>query len=467
MTRINTNVAALISSRILGQNTSNLQKSLQRLSTGYRINSGADDPAGLIASENLRGQMAATQSAISNSQRAESVVSTADGALNEISNMLVQLQGLTNQAASTGGMTKDEIQANQTQVDSIVNSVDRISSQTSFEGMKLLDGSMDFDVSATGGTTNLTDIRVLASKQGGAAKTVTVSTTTAATVASGFAMSAAVGGAGSITFEVRGNKGATVLTFAASTTQAQMASAINAASGLTGVRASGGQLLSSDYGANAFVSVRKLTGTATGGLATGSAKYGTNAVVAIDGSNASVSGNQASLRTSMLDIEFTMQNAFMAAPGSENVTIAGGGGATFQLSPDVSLNGQETLGIQSVAAHNLGSQATGYLSDLITGMANDLSTNPSGAQQIVQSAIQQVSTLRGRLGSFVADTVEPNINSLQVAYENTSSSESQIRDVDFATETANMSRNQVLVSAATSVLATANSTPQSVLRLLQ
>ena len=467
MTRINTNVPAIISTRILGANNRNLSKSLERLSTGYRINRGEDDPAGLIASENLRSQMAATKSAIANSERAHSVVSTAEGALAEISDMLIQLQGLTNQAANSGAVTQEEIDANQAQVDGIITSINRIASETSFEGMKLLDGSKDFDVSATNGTTDVTDIRILASKHGSTAKTVSVSTTTAATVASGYAISGDIANSGAVTFEIRGNQGVITLTFAVGTTTSQIADAVNAASGLTGVRASGAALLSTEYGAQAFVSVRKLNGTATGGIETGAAKYGTNAAVSIDGSMASVAGNKVSLRTSMLDLEFTMQDAFMSATGSETITIAAGGGSTFQLSPDVGLRGQETLGIPSVAAHSLGAQADGYLTDISKGMSQDLSNDPAGAQRIIEAAIKQVATLRGRLGSFVNETLEPNINSLQVAFENTSSSESQIRDADFAAETANMSRNQILVSAATSVLAIANSSPQAVLSLLR
>src|ERR1041385_8467506 len=126
MSRINTNVSSLIAQRVLGQNNNKLNTSLQRLSTGLRINSGADDPAGLIASENLRAEQVGLTTAIDNAQRATNIIGTAEGGLNEVSSLLTQLQGLVGQAASSGGLSSDEIQANQLQVDSILQTINRI-----------------------------------------------------------------------------------------------------------------------------------------------------------------------------------------------------------------------------------------------------------------------------------------------------------------------------------------------------
>src|SRR5436309_14341847 len=119
MSRINTNVSSLIAQRVLATNNKNLSTSLQRLSTGFRINSGADDPAGLIASENLRAEQTGITTAIDNAQRATNIIGTAEGGLNEVSSLLTQLQGLVGQAANSGGLSAEEIQANQLQVDSI------------------------------------------------------------------------------------------------------------------------------------------------------------------------------------------------------------------------------------------------------------------------------------------------------------------------------------------------------------
>ena len=116
----------------------------ETLSSGLRINSGADDPSGLIASETLKSEIQGISTAIDNSTQASNVISTADAALGEVSNLLVSIKSLVVQAANTGALSPDEIQANQLQVDSAVASITRISNSTSFAGLKLLDGSLGY-----------------------------------------------------------------------------------------------------------------------------------------------------------------------------------------------------------------------------------------------------------------------------------------------------------------------------------
>jgi flagellin len=126
------------------------------------------------------------------------------------------------------------------------------------------------------------------------------------------------------------------------------------------------------------------------------------------------------------------------------------------------------IGIGSVAASKLGDNDVGFLNDIVTGGNSTLVSGKSAAaSKIVERAIRQVAVLRGRLGAFEKNTLQTNINSLSVALENVTSSESSIRDADFARETAALTRAQILTQAGTSVLATANVTPQSVLSLLQ
>src|SRR3954465_13707044 len=126
MSRINTNVSSLIAQRVLKKNNGSLNTSLERLSTGLKINKGADNPAGLIVSENLRSEKAGISQAIDNAERASNIIGTAEGGLTEISSLLTQLQSLVSQSASTGGLSKEEVDANQLQVDSILNTVNRI-----------------------------------------------------------------------------------------------------------------------------------------------------------------------------------------------------------------------------------------------------------------------------------------------------------------------------------------------------
>src|SRR5439155_13380244 len=128
-------------------NQMDLSTRLQRLSTGLQINSGKDNPAGLIASEQLRSEINGVNQAIDNTQRAGNVVNTAEGALSEVSSLLLEVQTLTNQAANSGALSPQEIQANQLQLDSILNSINRIANTTQFNGVKLLNGSLDYTTS--------------------------------------------------------------------------------------------------------------------------------------------------------------------------------------------------------------------------------------------------------------------------------------------------------------------------------
>jgi flagellin len=141
MSRINTNVASLTAQTSLANSQASLNTSLQRLSTGLRINSGADDPAGLIASEGLKSEIAGINQAINNSTQATNVISTADAALGQVSDLLLDIKGLLVQSANTGAETPDQIAANQLQIDSAVQSITRISNTTTFAGLNLFKAS--------------------------------------------------------------------------------------------------------------------------------------------------------------------------------------------------------------------------------------------------------------------------------------------------------------------------------------
>src|ERR1041385_6174399 len=160
MSRINTNVSSLIAVHNLNTNNSSLQTSLQRLSTGYRINSGKDDPAGLIASEALLAEQKATTTAILNAQRADNIIGTAEGSLSEVSNLLVSLQGIVGASANTAGLSQDEHDAIQLQVDSILSTINRISNSSSFEGVKLLNGTFDYSTSGLSTTSAFTAVSI-------------------------------------------------------------------------------------------------------------------------------------------------------------------------------------------------------------------------------------------------------------------------------------------------------------------
>lgn len=159
MTRINTNVPSLIAQNRLQSSNEDLNTALTRLSTGLRINSGADDPAGLIASEALRSEITSLGKAITNTNRASQIISTADSALGEVSNLLNDIRGLVVEAANSGALSNEEIAANQLQIDSSLEAINRIAQTTTFQGRKLLDGSLDFQSTASG-VDSIKDIKI-------------------------------------------------------------------------------------------------------------------------------------------------------------------------------------------------------------------------------------------------------------------------------------------------------------------
>lgn len=150
MISIQSNVNSLLAQRAFAQNNINLMRSFTRLSTGLRINSGADDPAGLMASESLRSTLAHLEAETRSLERSQHVTATADAALGEISDLGARAEELAVANANTAGMSQEELDANQMELDSIIGAIDRIASTTTFNGNKLLDGS--FSITAANDT---------------------------------------------------------------------------------------------------------------------------------------------------------------------------------------------------------------------------------------------------------------------------------------------------------------------------
>ncbi len=498
MSRINTNVSSLLGQRVLDQNNRTLNSSLERLSTGLRINRGADDPAGLIASENLRSERASIGAAIDNAERAEQVVNVAEGGLQEINNLLLEVQSLVGRSANEAGLSREELEANQLQIDSILQTIDRISDTTSFQGTQLLNGNFDFNVrdqastveSVTVNTANIPsgedrDIQVLVTQS---AQNAGLFLSTGATLDLADADSTLV-------FDLAGTLGSREFSFASGTAIADIASTINTFSDLTGLSATAsgnGVLIQSiGLGDEEFVSVDvRDDGGSAGGVGTLSSNaagvrsadpgiafsaasnpirdQGQDVGATINGTVATSDGTTARIASDFLDVEIDLSVAgAQTLTTIAAVTIEGGGGANFNLGPNVDIGSQVSIGIQSVASRNLGSETNGFLSNLASGQEfNLVDGDLNAAQRIVNDSIDEVTTLRGRLGAFQANTVGATIRSLGVALENTSAAESSIRDTDFAAETAALTRGQILVQAATNVLSIANNQPQNVLSLL-
>ena len=490
MSRINTNISSLVAQNTLNRATDDLNTRLERLSTGLRINRGSDDPSGLIASERLRSEIRATDQAVDNAERASNVIATTEGALAEVSNLLTSIKALTIQAANTGAFSPAEIEANQLEIDSAVQSITRISNTASFAGLNLLDGSLGF-VTSGADATKVNDIEVHGANFGlDTSIPVSVEVLGAAEKASLFLSggNATFPGAleESVTLEVIGATGGTTFNLVSGTGLADVASAINQVRDATGVTArlvndanpaSGMVFESEGYGQSEFVSVNVLDGgenfvTLSSAGATAAAAVardeGVDVLATVNGNVAEGDGLDLTLASVTLDVDMVLTSGTATTVGSGTSFTITGGGALFQVGPEVNSLQQVGFGIGSVAASRLGNDALGVLSSLVTGGGNSLVEGRAReASQIIDLASQQVATLRGRLGAFERNTLDTGARSQQAALENLTASESAIRDADFAEESAALTRAQILQQANTSTLALANQSAQNVLSLLQ
>lgn len=517
MSRINTNVQAMIAQRVLGQNSNSLNNTLNRLSTGLRINRGKDDPAGLIASENLRSEMRGLAQAVSNAERADQIVNIAEGGLTEVSALLTEMQSLITQTANTAGLSTEEREANQLQVDSILQTIDRIANSTSFQGKRLLNGSLDYITSNV--NSQIENFRVNGAKLTyNGTLDVDVIVTQSAQLG-GYILSF---GAGTIDltdntskfiFEVTGTKGSREFSFVSGTALSNIISAINTFSDVTGVSAetygTGGiRLMTTEYGKEQFVSLRVIDdgGSAGNGVYTLSAgnatvhsataptafsslanritDFGQDVGATVNGIIATTRGTNIRINTDFLDVEMKLAldaaNPSALRLGAINAFTVSGGGADFQLASRVDISGKVSVGIGNVATRTLGRELLNYtddsgtttretflLADLAGGQKlNLVDGDLANAQKILDSSIREISSLRGRLGAFQANTVGATIRSLGITLENTTAAESIIRDADFAKESAELTRSQILSQSTFSALMQANTQPQNVLQLL-
>lgn len=235
MTRINTNVSSINAQKTLARSNASLQESLTRLSTGLRINAGKDDPAGLIASEVLRSDIISVERAITNSKRANQMIATADSALGQVSSLLNDIRGLVSEAANTGAMSAEQIAANQLQIDSSLEAIDRIAQTTQFQGKRLLDGNLDFLTQGVQ-SSQLQDVQIDQANFGSLRQIdVNVEVVTQATKASLNYAQGAI--AQDVVLEVGGKNGFEAFSFAAGSTIADMAKSINLVSDALGVTA--------------------------------------------------------------------------------------------------------------------------------------------------------------------------------------------------------------------------------------
>lgn len=404
-TRINTNTTAFEAARNLSINSDNVSKNIQRLSSGLRINSASDDAAGLVISESLRAQSAGLTQATRNTNDAINVVKTAEGALNEVHSLLINVRQLIVHAANVGANDPTAAQADKDAVASAIASIDRIAGTTQFNHKNLLDGSASSATSAT-------------------------------------AYAAATSGTGAST--VANTSGLAIGTQATTHASAQSAASviydqgtgkvtINGQTSDAGVAAAGTTTFSFSSGA---LSGLALTATTTALPTTGQASLGTYA------QTADVAAKPAALAGQ--DLKFQ---------------IGANAGQTVALS----VGDSRSAAIGSVGGKTLSSLGASGGLDLL----DSTGTDQQAALAVVDKAIADISTTREKLGSVQSNVLETNVRSLAVAQQNTDASESTIRDTDLSSEIVNFTKNQILVQAGTSALAQANQAPQAILKLLQ
>ncbi|MCP5240871.1 MAG: flagellin [Rhodocyclaceae bacterium] len=378
---INTNVASLNAQRNLNSSQSSLATSLERLSSGLRINSAKDDAAGLAISERMTSQINGLNQATRNANDGISLAQTAEGALSEVGNNLQRIRELAVQA-SNGTNSQEDRDALQAEVLQLQSEIQRVAEQTSFNGTKLLDGSFSgvaFQIGANAGETiNISSIANAQTASLGGTLSRTTDAVAVSTI-TGFATAIADGDV-----MINGTSiGAIAGAANAQERAGQLTEAINRVSATTGVGAS----------------------------------YD------------SVSGQ----------MTLTSSAAFAISGGTDDATIAG-----F----DNAATGTTTT-------------TTG-----IGGLTVSSFTNAQETITQIDNALKSVNTSRANLGA-IQNRFSSTVANLQTASENLSASRGRIQDADFASETANLSRSQILQQAGTAMLAQANALPQNVLSLLQ
>lgn len=457
---------------ILNRTSANQSDALTRLSTGSRINKGADDPAGLIAMRSLETELQGVDSAISNNQRTDSLLSVADNAFGQISSLLSDVQRLAQASANSAGLSSDELAANQAQIDNAVSAIDRIVRTTEFNGKKLLDGSQGINVSGVN-STNISDVRVYNRDPNSTNTSLTAtlqSSASRAALTSVFSNSSV----GATTITIQGSLGTATIEVLSTENLSSVTAKINAATAQTGVVASQTSataavaLRSQDYGADEFARVTVLSGgTLFGsGSVSNAVDYGDDASVTVNGQTTAVDGLDVNFSNGELNVSFNITEAFnSSAAGTSSSFSVTTGGATFQLGTDD--NTRATIGIDGLFSQQLGSAAVGYLSSLKSGGANSVLSNPSNAAAIASEASKVVAKAQGRIGGFQKFQVKTAASQMSTTKESLTSALSTIRDVDYATETANLNQQNVLLQSAISLLGVANQQSSQILALLR
>jgi flagellin len=490
---INTNIMSLNAQRNLGTSRGDLATALQRLSSGLRINSAKDDAAGLAISERFTTQIRGLNQAVRNANDGISLSQTAEGALQEVTNNLQRIRELAVQSANGTNSASDRAALDQ-EVQQRISEISRIASQTTFNGLKVLDGSFGtstFQVGANvGDTIGVSFAQGVRADQIGQTAAQTGTAVTANALAANSVQIAVGSGATPVNIgaSVAGPAGSTAGQTASSAYA--KAAAINAA-GVSGLTAT----------ANTTV-----TGTFSNITASSGAGGGGSYALAINGQTIySASGNGVLASGASLTVNnvasqinlYSSQTGVVATVSGSALTLTAADGRDINLSETVTLGGGATAGsgtgitgaggiaagvtrgtislsaAQPITLTGAGATDIGFTAGQIALGSTTLSqqnvlnsTNANNTITAVDAALTTVNGLRGNLGA-IQNRFQSTISNLQTVSENLSASRSRIMDADFASETASLTRAQILQQAGVAILAQANAVPQQVLGLLK
>jgi flagellin len=465
---INNNVASLNAQNSLTRTNNMLSSSLEKLSTGLKVNRGADGPAALVISETQRAQIAGLRTAIDNTNKAVSLVQTGEGALDEMNKLLNKVRSLAVDSANSGVNDINAQTANQAEITNILGTIDRIASNTKFGTKNLFDGS----AGVTGNTTDA-DVTFMKGTVDSTAGSYAVAITTAgekAAVEAGF-----------VTTTLAADENLTIngtqIKLTAGMNQTQVIDKINEFSNQTGVRADNNgttvagstRLVSNSYGSAATISAYSdragavtSSGIGTSTLSdTGVDIAGTIGGVTATGKGNTLTATSGGAKGVSVSIAAATATSIATMNGAQGNVNVQNNSLTFQ----VGANAGETVrvGFDKLSTSSLGVGG----SNLFSNLSQITTSNGGEALKAIDKAISDVTELRGRLGAFQSNTLESTANNLRNTLENTVSAESVIRDTDFASEIANFTKFQTQMQAGSTVLGNANQLTQLVAGLLR
>ena len=488
---INTNVISLTAQRQLGVSQNSMATSMARLSSGLRINSAKDDAAGLAISERFTAQIRGVNQAGRNANDGISLAQTAEGDLAQISNNLQRIRELAVQSANSTNTASDRLSLNQEATALIVEN-DRVAATSAFNGIKLLDGTFtaqNFQVGANGTASDQIAVTSIASARGNSLGVGASSSYS--TAVTGIVITSAVGliaGDISINGYQVGAAGTDGVSNNTSTTSGiAVAAAINAISGNSNVTATVSATAVAGTTVSTFTAMVAgdilINGVDIGAiaLATTAAGRGGQVAAAINAKTAQT-GVTATVNTATGAVALAAADGrnidvvTKAASTAANTGLGSGGAVTVVTRSRVSLSSSSSDGI-NLSAGNTDGLAKAGLTGAFTAATSQSGAGVSAlnlttaagslaALATVDAAIGTINSTRAALGAFQARFTSV-VASLATTGENLTASRSRVQDADYAAETANLSRAQILQQAGTAMVAQANQLPQGVLALLR